>query len=88
MLVLETNLPYKEKLSQIIKIHKHSFWKDGNCLKNANMLDSVNAKIIKSTKCTNCLRLKRPPPQAAVAFLKADDFNQTSLIKYLLIYII
>ena len=52
------------------------------------MLDSVNAKIIKSTKCINRLRLKRPPPQAAVAFLKADDFNQTSLIKYLLIYII
>ena len=51
-------------------------------LKNANILDSVNAKIIKNvvTKCSTCLNFKRPPPRPAVAFSKTDDFNQTAFV--------
>ena len=79
MLVLETNLPYKEKLSQIAKIHKQfgdaSSENMEKLFKNANMLDSVNAKIIKNVAliCSTCLKFKRAPPQPAVAFSKADD---------------
>ena len=68
VLALETNLPYKEKHSQITKIHKQ-FGHDSSenmekLFKNANMLDSVNAKTIKNvvTKCSTCVKFKRPPP--------------------------
>ena len=68
VLVLETDLPYKEKLSQITKIHKQ--FGHASCenmeklLKNANMLDNANSKIIKEVvaKCSTCLKFKRPMP--------------------------
>ena len=72
MFVLETNLPYKEKLSQIAKIQTVLicfFWKHGKTFEKCNMLDSVNAKIIKNvTKCSTWLKFKCPPLRPAVAF--------------------
>ena len=68
VLVLETDLPYKEKLSQITKIHKQfghaSYENMEKLLKNANMLDNANSKIIKEVvaKCSTCLKFKRPMP--------------------------
>ena len=41
-------------------------------------MDSVNEKIIKNvTKCNTCLQFKHSTTRPALAFLKADDFNQT-----------
>ena len=42
-------------------------------------MDNANSKIIKEVvvKCSTCLKFKRPMPRPAVAFSKADDFNQT-----------
>ena len=46
-------------------------------LKNANMLKKDISKIIKNvTKCCTCLKFKQPLPRLAVAFSKADSFNQ------------
>ena len=80
VLVLETNLPYKEKLSQITKIHKQ--FGHASSVSMEKIL-TVNAKIIKNfvKKCSTCLKFKCLPPQPAVAFSKANDFNQTASVE-------